>query len=386
MSSLTVKWLDLKASFGFFSSILSLFLLCFTLSESALSEPSKIKSDEEVIIFPSLLIPDHSDIGRLSISVHGWIFEPEYESLRRKALLGSFCKALKLLDEECEVEIFRQRARYFLVDNERNKRISFEMEEHRGVSEPSGKEGHFRAQLEVVDAEFLKRVESISYNPKIKIKSDQREFLGELIHVSGKSTAVVSDIDDTMKLSMVTDKNELLRNTFLREYKEAPGMVSLYKRLQEKQCSFHYISASPWQLYPSLNEFFISAGYPKGTFYLKEFRWKDSRFFDLFQAPHLYKIPAISSLIKTLPNHSFALIGDSGEKDPEIYGQIARDFSKKDIRILIRELQSQPLDSDRIADAFRGISRDKWRIINENDLGESKDLTASLTDFLINSK
>jgi hypothetical protein len=53
---------------------------------------------------------------------------------------------------------------------------------------------------------------------------------------------------------------------------------------------FHYVSASPWQLYPALAEFRRTNGFPAGTFHLKTFRWKDESFFDLVQSLLEYKL------------------------------------------------------------------------------------------------
>lgn len=43
-----------------------------------------------------------------------------------------------------------------------------------------------------------------------------------------------SDVDDTVKMSQITDKQTLLENTFLKPFVMAPGMAALYRKLAER--------------------------------------------------------------------------------------------------------------------------------------------------------
>ena len=65
-----------------------------------------------------------------------------------------------------------------------------------------------------------------------------------------------------------------------------PGMAEAYDRWSKAGgVTFHYVSASPWQLFAPLEGFVRSNGFPAGSFNLKSFRWKDRSFFDLFKSP-----------------------------------------------------------------------------------------------------
>ena len=97
-----------------------------------------------------------------------------------------------------------------------------------------------------------------------------------------------------------------------------------YKILEQKGISFHYLSASPWQLYPILNQAMEDAGFPQGSIDLKYFRWKDETFMNFLASPVKYKTERIESFLTKYPKRTVILIGDSGELDPEIYGHIAR--------------------------------------------------------------
>ena len=56
---------------------------------------------------------------------------------------------------------------------------------------------------------------------------------------------------------------------------------------------------------------------------------------------------AIQKLIRNLPRRRYILIGDSGEKDPEIYRKIARKFPSNIVGLFIRELPDHPIAPDR---------------------------------------
>ncbi len=60
--------------------------------------------------------------------------------------------------------------------------------------------------------------------------------------------SVISDIDDTIKISQVLSKRRLLKHTFYSYFKPVDGMSELYQKWYEQNCQFHYVSASPWQL------------------------------------------------------------------------------------------------------------------------------------------
>jgi hypothetical protein len=60
------------------------------------------------------------------------------------------------------------------------------------------------------------------------------------------------------------------------------------------------------------------------------------------------------------------LIGDSGEADPEIYGDIARDHPGRVRAILVRNVTAESADDPRYVDgAFEGLSPDLWLVFDD---------------------
>ncbi|MDT7602199.1 MAG: hypothetical protein QOF61_196 [Acidobacteriota bacterium] len=168
-----------------------------------------------------------------------------------------------------------------------------------------------------------------------------------LIEPVGKS--VVSDIDDTIKVSEIpAGTGIVLRNTFLRDYVAAEGMLERYRGLGD--VSFHYVSGSPWQLFRLLHTFLVEkGGFPEVTFHMKSLRKNplDLHGFlhDLknFVAGKAYtkeqKIEQITELMNNLPERVFTLIGDSGELDPEVFTEIRAQRPAKQVeKIVIRDV------------------------------------------------
>ena len=106
-------------------------------------------------------------------------------------------------------------------------------------------------------------------------------------------------------------------------------------------------------------------GFPAGTFHLKTFRLTDASFLNLFEEPYEYKLDILEPLLKTFPRRRFILVGDSSEKDPEVYGELARRCPRQILRIFIRNVTGQDADPDRYPKAFEGVPAEVWRVFDD---------------------
>ena len=178
----------------------------------------------------------------------------------------------------------------------------------------------------------------------------------ELIEPEGLS--IVSDVDDTIKITEIPAGSRIVvRNTFFKDYTAAPGMVEKYNDYED--AAFHYVSGSPWQLFDPLHSFLIEdAGFPRGTFHMKTVRknifrlgsWSDLRELATDEMVTFnQKINQISRLFTRFPDREFILIGDSGERDPEVYSTIRDRFPDQVREIYIRDvLNHRELEPDRL--------------------------------------
>ena len=104
---------------------------------------------------------------------------------------------------------------------------------------------------------------------------------------------------------------------------------------------FHYVSANPWQLYDTINKFMESAGFPKGSMHLRNFRWKDFRSLELFSYPVTFKLSVIENILRRLPERKFILVGDSGQSDPEIYAELYCKYPNQILHVFIRDVKGK---------------------------------------------
>jgi phosphatidate phosphatase APP1 len=156
-----------------------------------------------------------------------------------------------------------------------------------------------------------------------------------------------------------------MANTFLNPFQAVPGMARAYAAWAEDGAVFHYVSSSPWQLYPALSRFFAEAGLPAGSFHLREIGLGDRSFLDLFGAPADAKVPAISEIIRRWPQREFVLVGDSGEQDPEIYARIYREFAGNVLHIFIRNVTDEGDEAPRHREAFADVPRERWTVFTD---------------------
>jgi phosphatidate phosphatase APP1 len=286
------------------------------------ADPSRIKADEDVVFFPGFateaVAPSWTGF------VHGWIFEPVSDPRQREALEALLLRRLNLSREETRSKVFRDRSRMFLVDNERSKRLAATVSGRLVVLAPSKSNGHFEDQITLKEP-ARKSGDWIEIRPLTR-PGDRRDFPPGGIQLIGRrGVSIVSDIDDTIKISNVLDKPELVANTFVREFRPVPGMADLYRSWAAGgNVVFHYVSGGPWQLYPSLSDFTREEGFPRGTFNFRPFRLKDESAVEFLENRTLeYKIEVIDALMRRFPERQFVLVGDSGEKDSDVYAALA---------------------------------------------------------------
>ena len=320
---------------------------------------SGIKSDEVVELFPTYAY-QRQGTGEWYCGVHAQIYEPEEDSKLRRLAIGAFRRGLRLEKDAEESELFIRRARRFLVDNERRKRVVVQIGSvpKRFELRPSLGSGHVRETIRLGSGV----TEGVLDVKVVMPEGDERSFASNIHAIGAVGVSVVSDIDDTTKDSDVLDKKELMKNTFLREYRAVEGMSALYSSLREKGTQFHYVSNSPWQLYSEIQAFADKSGFPQGTYHLRVFRAKDSSLIEFLTAKENHKRTTIAELIERFPRRKFILIGDTGERDPEVYGDLYRRYPGRVALILLRDVHGKGEIDERLREAMWRIPPNGWRV------------------------
>ncbi|MGB3589600.1 MAG: App1 family protein, partial [Tunicatimonas sp.] len=119
------------------------------------------------------------------------------------------------------------------------------------------------------------------------------------------------------------------------------GVAAFYQALQggndeQRSNPIFYVSSSPWNLYDLLEHFCEVNEIPKGPFLLRDMGISKSKF---IKSGHLsHKIKKVEQIFRMYPDLPFILIGDSGQKDAEIYQKIVSDYPDKVLAIYIRDV------------------------------------------------
>jgi phosphatidate phosphatase APP1 len=160
---------------------------------------------------------------------------------------------------------------------------------------------------------------------------------------------VISDIDDTI---LQTQATNLVRSAWVTLLQNAatrlpfPGVAVLYRALQAgaagaEENPIFYVSSSPWNLYDFLAEFMQLHGIPSGPIFLRDYG------IDMLThtLSHEHKLDAMHRVLDAYPHLPFVLIGDSGQKDPELYTRLAAAYPGRVRAIYIRDVSGDRRDA-----------------------------------------
>lgn len=158
---------------------------------------------------------------------------------------------------------------------------------------------------------------------------------------------VISDFDDTVAVTDVLSKRKLVATTFLEDADTQPvveRMPLFYGCLRADKKAppgFALVSGSPTQLTSRVRGFLARHAFPFMGLLLRNIGPSTLSF---------YKQPRIRELLRTLP-HQVILVGDSGEKDPEVYAQIRKELPERVLEIYIRKVPG----ADETKSRFEGM-------------------------------
>lgn len=143
---------------------------------------------------------------------------------------------------------------------------------------------------------------------------------------------VVSDFDDTLAVTNVATGGAIRESLFKDASTQGvvDGMAGFYGCLKADKPArpvFALVSGSPVQYVARITQFLLRHDFPTFGLYLRDFGPKTLSG---------YKQPAIRKLLTSL-SQPVVLVGDSGEKDPEVYAQIRAEFPDRVKAIYIRD-------------------------------------------------
>ena len=159
---------------------------------------------------------------------------------------------------------------------------------------------------------------------------------------------ILSDFDDTLIVSEVTDKINMGINTLFKNYKQrviVPTMLKRFNQIlsqnpKDVPNTLFILSGSPQQLFTPIEQFLDYHHFPKHTLILKKAYGEN---LDPLTDQFAYKTQKIERLIQLYPNMKWVMFGDSGEKDAEVYKALQEKYPHKMMKYYIRDVDSEKI-------------------------------------------
>jgi len=194
----------------------------------------------------------------------------------------------------------------------------------------TGREGEFAASFTAHrDLPF-----ALGLQP-VRVQATGTEARGQVDVVSDEAPfMVVSDFDDTVAITNVQSTRDTLHTAFLEDSDSHPvvdGMAAFFRCLRDvadPPPGFAFVTGSPVEFGPRVESFLVHNGFPFAGLHLRQLGRKTISG---------YKEPVLRSLLSRFPQ-PFVLVGDSGEKDPEVYARIREEFPGRVAAIFIHDV------------------------------------------------
>ncbi|RME95741.1 MAG: DUF2183 domain-containing protein [Bacteroidetes bacterium] len=196
------------------------------------------------------------------------------------------------------------------------------------------------------DAPFWQEAEVHLHRIPYEGKVDLRQR-AEILFPRSAGFGIISDIDDTILKTYVTSWLKwrmiylsILKNAVSRQAFRAVSPFYQALRRGASQTAynpFFYVSNSPWNLYDFLDDFLNQNKLPRGPILLRDFGLP---YEDRPSDYRGHKHEQIIQILELYPDLPFVLIGDSGEKDADIYHSVVHEYPGRIKAVYIRDVRS----------------------------------------------
>ncbi|MGA6924515.1 MAG: phosphatase domain-containing protein [Desulfosarcina sp.] len=171
------------------------------------------------------------------------------------------------------------------------------------------------------------------------------------VFIAPRSAAfgMISDIDDTVVYTGVANRIKMLWRLFFSTAQSRvafAGVAAFYRALHRggsggQSNPMLYVSRAPWSIYDVMDAFFNLHDIPAGPVLFLRY-WGMTIDHPLPRRARDHKLALIRQALDLYRDLPFILIGDSGQKDPEVYARIVRENPGRILAIYIRDVGSAP--------------------------------------------
>ncbi|MFT6632322.1 MAG: hypothetical protein ACJAS4_002285 [Bacteriovoracaceae bacterium] len=151
--------------------------------------------------------------------------------------------------------------------------------------------------------------------------------------VSATGISIVSDLDDTLKITNVSDLSEAVRNALFSK-KAFKGMPDLIQEMSHYSNSTYILTASPKVLNSRVTKFLDFNKISYQDLYMRSLLGQSDK--------KAYKLAVVREVL-TLSDDNLVLIGDDVEIDHEVYTQIRAENPNRVAAIYIHKVKNKKL-------------------------------------------
>ncbi|QRZ62430.1 App1 family protein [Rothia sp. ZJ932] len=192
----------------------------------------------------------------------------------------------------------------------------------------------------VLDEKIAVQLEPGIHTITLQTQRSQPAETEVFIVPDNQKIGILSDVDDTVMVTALPRPMLAAWNSFVVDEHAripTPGMAVLMERLTKAHptAPIMYLSTGAWNVSPTLTRFLSRNGYPKGTFLLTDWGPTPTRW---FRSGADHKVRELTRLAQEFPQMKWILIGDDGQRDPDIYNGFAVRYPQNVAAILIRNL------------------------------------------------
>jgi phosphatidate phosphatase APP1 len=203
----------------------------------------------------------------------------------------------------------------------------------------------------------------------LQLPNGQTSVTHSLVPPPGAAFGVISDMDDTVLQSNVASLLRAARLVLLESAQTRmpfPGVAAFYRALQAGTGltgpnPIFYVSKSPWNLYDVIVQFLEGQEIPLGPILLRDWDLVPER------ATKGFKVREIETIFQTYPTLPFILVGDTTQKDPEIYREIIRAFPGRVRAVYIRNVAAPQARSLAVRKLAEEVSAEGATLILADD-------------------
>lgn len=208
--------------------------------------------------------------------------------------------------------------------------------------------GHFSASLDIAHTSVSSPCQCYRVDLLQPFAEESVSCEGSVL-VAGPQAQriIVTDIDDTIIYTGVANKAKMLWRLFGHSAQQRtpfPGIGAFYRALHagatgDESNPVIYVSRAPWSIYPVLEAFLQLHDFPRlPVLQLRE--WGITWRHPFPRRARSHKTGLLEQVFQNCPEHRLLLIGDSGQRDPELYEEFARRYPDRIDGIYLRDVST----------------------------------------------